>query len=146
MTVFRGSVSSGVLSNVYKSDDTYLVLRPGAVFSSSEAPVQLILIGTSPVATTTELRFSLEANSSASNITQKIEFYNPSTTLYELMDTRTATTTDSVAEVVVSSNPSRFIDSGTLAVRAKISGKAQGAVFAFPWLVKIDRAVWNIKR
>jgi hypothetical protein len=146
MSLFRGAVVSGVLADVNRPDDSRLVLRPGVVFSSSEAPVQLILSGTSPVASTTSLRFCLEAQASAPNITQTTELYNFSSGVYVPVDTRTAAMTDSLVEIVNTTNPSEFIETGTRTVRARIIAKAQGPVFAFPWLVRIDRAVWNIKR
>lgn len=142
----RGILLSGTLSNLTRSDDMRMNLRPGIVLSSAEAPIQLVLNGTSPVLTTTELHFPVEANANQANIRQTIELFNYQTSSYEQMDSRIAATTDSLVDVIVSTNPSRFINSSTGALRARISYKAAGPVLNYPWLVGIDRAVWNIKR
>ena len=46
--MFRGSVLSGNLASLQNSDDDRLVMRPGAVFSNAEPPIQIILNATAP--------------------------------------------------------------------------------------------------
>ena len=60
------------------------------------------------------------ARSSVTNLTQTIELFDFAAGVYVAIDTRTATTTDSVVEVM-GSNPSRFVQTGTRAIRAKVS-------------------------
>lgn len=146
MSLFRGSIVSGNLASLFRSEDNRLVLRPGAVFSSSERPIQLILEGVSPVTSTTELRFAFEGSATAATIEKRIELFNFSTGQYQVFNTSNSTTTDSVTEIIVTANPSQYIQAGTGAVRARISGRALTPQFQYPWLFRIDRAVWNIKR
>ena len=141
----RGILLSGSLPDLSRSDNSRMNLRPGVVLSSTEAPIQLVLNGTSPVLATTEFRYALEANANQANIRQTIDCFNYQTNAFEQVDTRIATTTDSVAEVIITTNPSRFI-SASGAVQTKLSYKAAGPILSYPWLVGIDRAVWNIKR
>ncbi|MBA3725753.1 MAG: trypsin-like serine protease [Armatimonadetes bacterium] len=146
MNLFRGQIISGQLSDLYRSDDSRLVLRPGAVFSSAESPIQLILDGTSPVSSTAELRFAMESSATSATISRKIELFNFQSSAYQTFSTTPATTGDSVTEVIVTSNPSRFIHPLNRTVRARISARATSAQFAYPWLFRLDRAVWNIRR
>jgi len=141
-TLFRGSVVSGTLSSLFSSDDDHLALRPGAVFSTAEPPIQVILEGTSPEPSPPVLSFLLESHASISNAVQKISFYNFDTSEYELMDSRPAPSTDVEVRVNVVSNPSRFIEAGTLKVKARISYKALGPTFIYPWHARLDRARW----
>ncbi|MGI8924396.1 MAG: hypothetical protein ACR2HJ_10230 [Fimbriimonadales bacterium] len=62
---------------------------------------------------------------------------------YEVLDTRLATTSDDTVNVNVTSNTSRFIEAGTLAIRCRVSYTALGATFIHPWLGRIDRAWWS---
>ncbi len=99
---------------------------------------------TAPAGTVSELRFTLEANANQANIGQKIALYNYVTNSYEELDSRTATTSDSVVAVIVTSNPARFIEPNTRAMNTKVSYKATGPVLSYPWLARIDQAIWRI--
>jgi len=141
-SLFRGSVVSGNLASLFSSDDNRLVLRPGAVFSTAEHPIQVILEGTSPEASPPVFSFLLESHASIGNAVQKISFYNFDTSEYELMDSRPAWTSDVEVRVNVVSNASRFIEAGTLKVKTRISYKALGPTFIYPWHARLDRARW----
>lgn len=45
--------------------------------------------------------------------------------------------------VTVRTNPSRFIEPGTLAIRALVSYRAIGPAFAYPWSGRINKVWWN---
>jgi hypothetical protein len=59
------------------------------------------------------------------------------------VDARMRTAPDSVTEIIVEGDPSRFVDSETLAVKARLTFKP-GPLLIFPWDVRIDQAVWTI--
>jgi len=141
-SMFRGSVISGNLASLLNSDNNRLVMRPGAVFSSGEPPIQIILNATAPTSSPSWFSFSLESNASIANAEQRISLYNYVTGQYEVLDTRLATTSDGTVIVNVSSNPSRFIQPVTMAIGARVSYRALGPVFLYPWLGRIDRAWW----
>jgi hypothetical protein len=142
-TYFRGSTLTGSLSDLQASDDSRLVMRPGTVFTNSEPAIQVNLFSTCPF-NPSELRFNLEALGSASNMTQRILLYNYSTGQYDLKDTTTATLTDSVREVAVTGAAvADYIDGGTREVRARVTYRANTAVFSYPWKGAIDRAFWK---
>ncbi|MGI8924743.1 MAG: hypothetical protein ACR2HJ_12065 [Fimbriimonadales bacterium] len=142
-SMFRGSVISGNLASSRNSDDNRLVMRPGAAFSSGEPPIQIILNAKAPTSSPTWFSFSLVSNASIANAEQKISLYNYVTGLYEVLDTRLATTSDGTVTVNVTSNPSRFIQPVTLAIKARVSFRAIGSIFVYPWFGRIDRAWWT---
>ncbi|MGI8922831.1 MAG: hypothetical protein ACR2HJ_02125 [Fimbriimonadales bacterium] len=141
-SMFRGSVISGNLASLQSSDNNRLVMRPGAVFSNAEPPVQVILNATAPTSSPSGFSFSLESNASIANAEQKISLYNYVTGQYEVLDTRLATTSDDTVNVSVTTNTSRFIQAGTMAIRARVSYRALGPVFTYPWFGRIDKAWW----
>ncbi|MEX2243983.1 MAG: sialidase family protein [Fimbriimonadaceae bacterium] len=143
-TLFRGSLASGGLSSLFSSDDSALAVQQGIVLSNSEAPVQLVVEGTAPSGSPLELGFLIEARGSTPNLSQQIELFNFVAGAWELVDTRAATTSDSIAHVHVTSNPARFIRASDLRVMAKVSFKAVGPLLGFPFAVSFNRANWTI--
>ncbi|MGI8923277.1 MAG: hypothetical protein ACR2HJ_04430 [Fimbriimonadales bacterium] len=141
-SMFRGSVISGNLGSLQNSDDNRLVMRPGAVFTNAEPPIQIILNATAPTSSPSWFSFSLESNASIVNAEQKISLYNYVTGLYEVLNTRLATTSDGTVTVNVTSDTARFIQPLTRAIKARVSYRALGSTFVYPWLGRIDRAWW----
>lgn len=144
-SLIRGIVLSGGLLDILKSDDMYLTMRPGIVFSTSEAPLQLVVNATSSYATPSALRFVIESAANQGNIGQTIALYNFQTNMYEDLDTRQTATSDTSVEVLVSSMASRFIGPSS-ELRARISWKTTGPVFSYPWTVRVDQALWKVTR
>ena len=140
-SMFRGSVTSGNLGSLQTSDNNRLVMRPGAVFSNAEPPIQVILNATAPTSSPSGFSFHLESNASIANAEQNISLYNYVTGQYEVLDTRLATISDDTVNVNVTTNTSRFIQAGTLAIRARVSYRALGATFIYSWLGRIDRGM-----
>ncbi|MDQ2987241.1 MAG: hypothetical protein M3R13_11095 [Armatimonadota bacterium] len=139
----RGTAFSGNLASLLNSDNNRLVIRPGFVFSVGEPPVQVRLNATAPTASPNGFSFSVESSASFGNAQQKVWLWNYVIDDYELLDTRLATTTDDVVTVTVRSDPSRFIQPGTLAIRALVSFRAVGPAFAYPWSGRIDKVWWH---
>lgn len=142
--MFRGSVTQGNLASLNVRDDSRLVMKPGTVFSNAEPPIQIILNGTLPTTSPASLGFALESNASIANAEQKIWLYNYAASSYELQGTRTVTTSDDTANISIRTNVSRFVEAGTGNVRAKVSYKALGPVFIYPWFARVDYAKWAI--
>jgi hypothetical protein len=70
---------------------------------------------------------------------------NFNTGLYEELDARLTKTTDDTVTVTVRTNPSRFIEVGTLAIRARVSFRAVGPSLSFPWSGRVDKVWWNFQ-
>jgi hypothetical protein len=143
-TLVRGVWMSGTLADLYSSDDSDLVVQAGPVFDPTESPIWVRIKGTATTASPSELTFTLEASANTSGLRQRIELYNYNTSSYEIVDERQATTSDSVVEVTVSGDPSRFVDPDTLEMRAQMSWKPTGPILIWPFHVGIDQSVWSI--
>jgi hypothetical protein len=142
LNLVRGVIESGGYNSVLHSDDSHFMLRPGITFTTSQAPIELVVEATGPSLTPTRLEFAIEFHSTAPAIRQTIEMYNFDTNAYETVDTRQSTLTDSVAVVAITSNAGRFV-SPTGLMRSRMSYKATGPVFAYPWRTRIDYIRWT---
>ena len=116
----------------------------GLEYLAENPQVQLVIVGTSPTETPTELRIRVEAHAQINNIGQWIELWNYDTNSYEQVDFMIATLADSIVEVSITVDPGRFIQAGTKEMKAKISYKEAGIVLFFPWLISFDQTVWVI--
>jgi glucose/arabinose dehydrogenase len=142
LSMVKGSILSGGLGSVLFSDNAWLVTRPGVVFTTQEPPIQVAFESTSPFASPTNLKFSIEGHASTNNIAQGVQLFNFDTNQYETLDTRTATMTDSTTTVEITSNIGRFIGPDNK-LRAKMTYRAQGPVFTWPYTSSIDRVWWH---
>ncbi|MCH7904229.1 MAG: SBBP repeat-containing protein [Armatimonadetes bacterium] len=143
-SVFRGMLTGGGLSDLLASDDSWMTVLPGITLNQAERQVQLIVVGTAPTETPSELRIRVEAHAEINNIGQWIELWNYDTSSWEEVDFMIATTTDSIVEVSITVDPGRFVQAGTKEMKAKISYKEAGIVLSFPWLISFDQTVWAI--
>jgi hypothetical protein len=143
-TMLRGRAISGDLDDVERSDDRYLTMRPGAVFSTNIPPIEVQFDATAPISTANGMSFSIESKGSANTISQIVSMFNFQNSTYEQVDARNLTTSDNRISIAVTGNPSRFIQAGTRAMRAKVSYKLTGAVFQYPWEPRIDTLSWEL--
>nr|MBA3725768.1 choice-of-anchor B family protein [Armatimonadota bacterium] len=109
-TMARGTVLNGNLASLASSDDDRLTMRPGAVFSTSEPPIQLVMEATAPSTTPRLMTFTAETRGSIASLTQKVDLYNFTTSAFETLDTRNTTTSDTVVEVTARGNLARFVN------------------------------------
>jgi len=142
--MFRGLVLSGGLSDLQTSNNAYLSMRPGPVFSNAEYPIQLIVRSTTNVHTPSQLRFSVESFVNTANLNRKLELFNVQTQAYEQIDLQGASQTEGIVEILISSNAGRFVNATTGAVSAKVSWKATSATFLYPWQAKVDHIFWRL--
>ena len=140
----RGVLVSGNMASLNSSDNNRLTYRPGIVFSTALPPVEYEIMATSPTLNPTKLVFAIESSATSPNIHRTVQLYNYDTLQFENMGSVPSTTSDSVTEYTITSNPGRFVHVNG-EVWARISAKAEGPVFAYPWQFAVDRAVWNIQ-
>lgn len=141
----RGSILTGDTTDLMFSDDSRLQIRPGVVLSSSQAPIQLTVEGTSPTASPTTMSLRLEHQASATALARTVEAYNYTTGQWVVVNTTTSTTTgDTLANIPVGS-AAQFVQAGTRTVRMRVSYRQTGPVLGFPYTVRLDLAVWNIQ-
>ena len=137
-SLFRGVQISGNLQSFAFTDDDRMVLQPGVVFSSGEAPIQLILNATSPFTTNTLYQFEIEWHCTSTNISQTFDVWNFDTSSYTNFSVLQAPTTDTTHLIYVIPSAPFVGPNGEL--RARLSYRATGPVFAYPWQARIDRA------
>jgi hypothetical protein len=124
------------------SDNDRLVVRPGITLSTSQAPILFRVFGTSAHAPTASLKFVVEVSGTSASIQQLVEFFNFTSSTWEVMDQRNLTTSDTTITVSAGGAISRFIQAGTSEVRARVSYRATGPVLGFPWSTRIDMMHW----
>lgn len=143
-SVFRGSALSGSLSDLWYSDDSYLKVRNGPIALPSESPISVVVESQSPSGTILSLNFINEAKVSINNLLQKIEMFNFKTGVYDLVDTRAATTSDSSTTVYRTSSPGDYVETGTRKLRSRVSFKPGAPLFTNNYNASIDQTVWNV--
>lgn len=142
--VTRGIVPGGTRQDTVASDDLRLRFRPGIVFTTAQAPVELTLTARSPFANPTELRFQLESQGTSPSIRQTVMMYDFDAQQYVQVDERQMSVVDSTVDIV-RTDAGRFIDDAEQTVRLKVFYRASGPVFAYPWEARIDRAAWSFQ-
>jgi len=142
-SLVRGVIDEGTPADILFSDDERLVIRPGITFTTTQTPIEFTMETTSPVINPSQLVFAVEFNASSQSVRQTIEMFNFDTQAYELVDTRQATLTDDIALVAITSNSGRFVSSNGL-MRSRVSYKASGPVFAYPWRSRVDHIRWTV--
>jgi len=141
-----GRAVSGGLTDLWDSDDLYLVGEPGMVLSTQQSPLRLVLTSTATSTSATQVSMIIEAKSSSSNVRQVVEFFNYTTNAWVLGDSRQMSTTENTVQVVAPGTPTAYIQSGSRQIRTRLSYKQTGPVLGFPWRISWDRAVWSITR
>jgi hypothetical protein len=141
-TQYSGSAG---LAGMQASDDSYMLIRPGAVFVNSQFPISMTVTGVGPVMVPSQFQMQIESSATAIGILQKVELFVPVFNTFEMIDTGTAIpTSDAVWSFSTTTDPERFIDPTTGEIIAKVSYKATTAVFTFPWRARIDEVVWKL--
>ncbi len=143
-SILRGLLMSGELEDLLKCDDSRLVVRTAVFAPSSDPPVQIEVVGTSPTETPSELRFRFEGMASRILIERRISLYNYVTQSYEELHVGFAATSDEVIEIVVTTNPSRFVEPGTGQVKSLMTWKAAAFSFFTGWNVGLDQTIWTV--
>ena len=141
MQIIRATHVSGTLESIRQFDNNRLVLRPGVVFSTQQAPVQLVVEATLPQTTSGDLRFISEAVGWTTTIEQKIELYNFNLQQYVVCDVRQSFGDQPLRIVVPGSD---YIETGTRNVKARVSYRPGGPVLSYPWKVDINYFSWRI--
>ena len=140
----RGVITGGNLeASLEYPDNNRLELRPGVVFSTAQSPVVLEMFGTSPFPAPAGLDFVIEASGTSGALDMLVELYNFNTNAYVAVQTVDLTTTDTKYTVSVPGTPSHFVQVGTNEMRARISVRAGGPVFAYPWTTRFDMVHWT---
>jgi subtilisin family serine protease len=142
-TLQRGLPISGGLANMITSDDTRMVARNGLIAASSESPITIQIDGVSPVATASDLKLKLEAQTSTTSLKQTLDMWDWQASTWVTLDQRTATTSDQTVTVTTTS-PNRFIQPGTRVLRARVRYKVFAPLLSSIWQGRIDQIQWQV--
>ncbi len=142
-TVTRGAQTSGGLTDLFFSDDSYLNVEARRPTEVAAASVEIEVEGVSPTENPSTLKFVLEAGQSGTPVLQRIELFNFQTNQWEMLDERTAPFADTTVTVVVAGNASRFVQAGTRLMRARIGYHDRGVTFV-SWGARYDLTKWEV--
>jgi hypothetical protein len=131
------------LPEVLLADDQYLQLRPGIVFTSSQKPIAVEFAGTLPTQLPLALQFVIESRGTSASITQYIEAWNYNSSAWVQVGQGPTPTIDGRTTVQIS-NPAQFVDPNRN-VKVRVSYKADGPVFTYPWTIRIDQVLWRAR-
>jgi hypothetical protein len=139
-TLVNAGLFSGGLPNLGQSDNLRLELGP--VDSGSRDGSGLIASFTAPAGSVSQLQVGVETNNtltSGGGAQQGIALYNWTTQAWELLDTRTSTTTDSVATINITTNPARFVNTTTREVQVRVLHSTNLGLSGNRWKVNVDQ-------
>jgi serine protease AprX len=143
-TVIRGNVTGGDLSSVTTSNNVYLQVRPGITFTTSQWPVEMVFRRVSPVTTPRFFYVRTESQATAASIKQRFEAFNYNTNAWVVLDESNLALTDAVRIYSVPGTVTHFQHPSTREVQLRVSAKAFGPVFAYPWAYRLDQIGWHI--
>lgn len=142
--VTKGTQTGGDANSLKLSDNNKLTIQAALPIVAADPYARLELTGTAPQGNVVSLRFVSESSANVGGIGQTIEFYNYQSQSWESIGSGTIGNGVDGAKVVrVDSNPSRFIDSGTRQMRARVSFSP--LVSLSPnFSLAIDEARWSV--
>ena len=113
------------------------------VLSPAEPPVWIEFETALSDDTPTSLIRTVESHVNTGGLNHTLELYNFDTGNYEIFSNAAATLKDTVLEITVNEEVSRFVESGTAVVRCRTAWKGAGPVGLYPWTVSFDEVSWT---
>jgi V8-like Glu-specific endopeptidase len=144
-TIQFGTLMSGNVGSIGASNNNYLSVLQTSMRTRSEPAVRVLVEGTAASATPAKLQFLLEAHATAnpaSGAQQSIELFDFQSNSWVQVDSRPATSSDSVVVATAPGVASRFVEPGTLRVRARLNWHDWPTITNRDWRANIDQAVW----
>jgi probable HAF family extracellular repeat protein len=136
ISILSGTHVSGGVVQLQNSDDTYLRVR-----STGKRVMQVAITGRASRSQVSQLRFSVEAAATGSVTRQDVALFDFAAGTWVTLRQGTATTTDATV-VITATQPARFIEPGTLRVRARVTFVPSGGM-KVTTNARIDRATWT---
>ncbi len=141
LSVLRGTSQSGNLNSLKYSDDNKLVIQKDRTFSVSGSLIMLDVFLHVPNYTPEEMKISVESMSSITGAEQMIRAYNFTTGVFDTLDIRVATTTDSVTEIILDASQAyKYINPDNGTARLRIHYTKTGLVPS-NWTIALDQAI-----
>jgi len=144
-TIKVGSYVSGELIDTWFSDNTRLVGSAAWNTQRGVDPYQIEFDGLAASANVTSLRISMEGSGSIAGGTVRVLLFNYLTNTFDLVDTQSVSSTDTLSEVTITSNPAKYVNSTNRRMKAKVSVNPP-ANGSRNWNFRIDKLGWTITR
>lgn len=141
--VTQGDLVEGVLPDLSESDESHVVVEARRPTEIASASAEIEVTGTASADNPQELRLLVEAASSGAPVRQQVRLFNYDGGAWETLDERDATPGDSFVNISVTQNAGRFIQNGTLQMRARIGHVDFGVTFP-AWGATYDLVCWTV--
>ncbi len=136
----RGSIASGGPAELSGTDGKTMDIDRGLVANIFEAPITTVFEGKSPWKDISKIQFKVVNSVNAPGLNQRIELYDWTTRTWVQVYAGIASQT--MAESLgLGSNPDRFVDQTTLAIRARVR---IGSLATPSFSTSIDEVKWII--
>jgi len=139
----------GVLSDVDASDDVKLQIDPSPTLNPFKQKIDAVMISVTDLTSPDSLTLRLEASiigGPSGDVIQEISLLNKATGRWDIVDTRPASTADTVIDAAAGGNLANYVNQITGEVIAKV--KFSSPSFSgdtFTWSADIDHAVLLIE-
>ncbi|MCW5936244.1 MAG: hypothetical protein KIT11_02930 [Fimbriimonadaceae bacterium] len=143
--VLLGKTSAGNLTSLAATDGNTLRVCKFLVPNLVVPPIQVQIEGTAPLPFISDLKLQATARMvHVGSFLQTLELWNWTTNNWDTVDKRTDTVTTTMAtrELATSGNKLRYVQSGTLKMRARYSVKQSGPSSVTLWCHEADRTAW----
>jgi hypothetical protein len=146
-TIMTGIQQSGNLGSLWFSDDNRLIIREAPPIALGLPSVRVMIEGGVSPGQVAGFEFQMEARvpTVGNNVPQVIELFNYNSNQWVVWDTRQATTSDSIVQIVIPNNPTHYISSSNQ-MRARLSWYDPGNLIIPGWTAQIDHVIWKINR
>ncbi|MCC6404400.1 MAG: exo-alpha-sialidase [Fimbriimonadaceae bacterium] len=139
-SVIRGEALAGNRASLNRNDDDRLVVRRGLTLNAQEAPVNVEMTANSLASPPASARIFVRSLASTANLEQRVEAFDLLDQEWETLDTRVATTSETVTDVAVP-DPSRYFTPATGTIRYRVTYRAIGPTATALWTLSLDQAV-----
>jgi len=144
LTIFRGVLVSGGLSETTASDDTSLNVNPGFTLNNAEAPAWLIFDGTLSTDSPSSLEVIRESQAGTPGLTVTTEAWNFTTSSFDEVDvTDEIFNMDSIVTVDLTAAIGDYVEGSTGDVQSRIGWRQTGFTLNFPWEARVDHVFWQ---
>lgn len=148
LTINTGVWTGGNVGSLADADGNRLIVREVPPLGLGLPSVRWTVTGfgraNAPLASMTVRVVASTSAVPAAAVSQRLLLWNWTTNAYEQVDARGSTASDQTYDVVISSNPGRFINSATGEMRARLEWHDPGTLFAFGWSSRTDQLRWTI--
>lgn len=140
-----GSQIAGNLNSLLAIDGDRLGIRVSTAFDIFP-PLWCRLSTTSPITNPSKIEFTVVSRAIPSLKLQRIKLFDYVAGQFVLVNSTTILNTDGTVTAVVTTNPSRFVQPGTMQMRADITWEDTVGDTLLLWRSETDRAFWKVFR